>query len=217
MHSPEATVQLVIAKSERLIQYLNTLPPEAWSTLSACDRWEVRDVVAHLTNQGELYADAIARSLQGEPSPPGGRSAPSSVNAASDADRIAQRTMARRAQLGDQVLGAFCTTNDQLNRLLASLGPQDWEKPLSYVSLGIAPLTAESLPVMVDLIFGPFLAPPSWLFHPGPRLPAPLCYRWVLTGVGACEHDMVVAGDTVWVEPAGTASATVTFRCDTET
>jgi uncharacterized protein (TIGR03083 family) len=63
MASPEETVQLVIAESERLIQYLTTLPPEAWSKPSACDRWEVRDVAAHLAGQGEFYAEAIVRSL----------------------------------------------------------------------------------------------------------------------------------------------------------
>ena len=188
MDSPEDTVKLLIAESDRLIQYLTTLPPEAWRTPSACTRWEVRDVVAHLANQGEFYADAITRSLQGDPSPPGGRPAPGSVNAAADAERIAQRTIAKREQLDDQVLDAFRTTNDQLNRLLASLGSEDWEKPLYYVSLGIAPmrfrpairlgelvihgwdirsrlapdapLTAESLPVLVDIILGPLLAPP---------------------------------------------------------
>jgi uncharacterized protein (TIGR03083 family) len=245
MDTPADTVKLLIAESDRLIQYLTTLPPEAWRTPSACTRWEVRDVVAHLANQGEFYADAIRRSLQGDPSPPGGRPAPGSVNAAADAERIAQRTIAKRKELGDQVLDAFRTTNDRLNRLLASLGPEDWEKPLYYVSLGIAPmrfrpairlgelvlhgwdirsrlapdapLTAESLPVLVDLVFGPLLAPPSWLFVPGPQLPAPLRYRWALTGVGTREQDIVIDGERVRVEPAGTAAATVTFHGDMET
>ena len=245
MDTPADTVKLLITESDRLIQYLTTLPPEAWRTPSACTRWEVRDVVAHLANQGEFYADAIRRSLQGDPSPPGGRPAPGSVNAAADAERIAQRTIAKRKELGDQVLDAFRTTNDQLNRLLASLGPGDWEKPLYYVSLGIAPmrfrpairlgelvlhgwdirsrlapdapLTAESLPVLVDLVFGPLLAPPSWLFVPGPQLPAPLRYRWALTGVSAREQDIVIDGERVWVEPAGTAAATVIFHGDMET
>jgi uncharacterized protein (TIGR03083 family) len=245
MDAPEDTVQLVMAESERLIRYLTTMPPEAWRAPSACARWEVRDVVAHLAGQGEFYADAMTRSLQGDPSPPGGRPAPGSVNAASDAERGAQRAIARREQLGDQVLNAFRTTNDRLNRLLISLGPQDWEKPLYYVSLGIAPmrfrpairllelvthswdirsrlvadahLTEESLPVIVDIIVGPLLAPPSWLFVPGPRLPVPLRYRWVLTGVGACEQDIVIEGDRVQGEPAGTAAADVTLRSDAET
>ncbi len=76
MDSPEETVQLIIAESERLTQYLNALPPEAWRTPSACKRWEVRDVVAHLAAQAEFYVEVISRSLQGDISTPEGRAAP---------------------------------------------------------------------------------------------------------------------------------------------
>jgi hypothetical protein len=67
MDAPEAIVKLLIAESDRLIQYLTTLPPAARRTPSACTRWEVWDVVAHLANQREFYADAITRSLPGAP------------------------------------------------------------------------------------------------------------------------------------------------------
>jgi uncharacterized protein (TIGR03083 family) len=96
MGSPEETVKLVIAESERLIQYLNTLSPEAWSKPSACDRWEVRDVVTHLAGQGQFYADMIARSLQGDASTPEGLPAAGSATAASFAEGAAQRVIARR-------------------------------------------------------------------------------------------------------------------------
>jgi uncharacterized protein (TIGR03083 family) len=219
---------MVMAESERLIQYLATLSPEAWRTPSACVRWEVRDVVAPLVHQGEFYADAVMRSVQGDPSPPSGRPAPGSVHAAADAERIAQRTITRRQELGDQVLDAFRTTNDRLKRLLTSLGPQDWEKPLYSVSLGIAPmrfrpaiwlsalvlhgwdirsrllpdapLTAESLSVLVDLIVGPLLAPPSWLCVPGPGCPCPM---------RRCSHGAVfwsaMRGMASWRKPCMTA------------
>jgi uncharacterized protein (TIGR03083 family) len=242
MDSPEETVQLVIAESERLIQYLNTLSPEAWRTPSACDRWEVRDVVAHLAGQGQFYADMIAQSLQGDASTPEGRPAPGTANAASFAEGGAQRAIARREQLGDQVLAELHKTNDHLNHLLASLGPQDWAKPHYFNSLGIAPLrfrpdlrlfelalhgwdirsrlepdahlSAESIPVVLGLVLGPLT---NWIFRPGPRLPAPIRYRFALTGAGARNTDIVVAGDAASVEPAGTATANVTCRCDTET
>ena len=242
MDSPEDTVQLVIAESARLLQYLHTLPPAAWRTPSACDRWEVRDVVAHLAAQGQFYADMITRSLQGDTSTPEGRPAPGTVNAASFAAGGAQRAIARREQLGDQILAEFHKTNDQLNHLLASLGPQDWEKPHYFNSLGIAPLrfrpdlrlfelalhgwdirsrlepdahlAPESLPVALGLVCGPLT---NWIFRPGPRLSAPIRYRFALTGAGARNTDIVVAGDTASVEPAGTATATVTCRCDTAT
>jgi uncharacterized protein (TIGR03083 family) len=242
MDSPEERVKIVIAESECLKQYLNTLPPEAWTKPSACDRWEVRDVVAHLAGQGQFYADMITRSLQGDASTPEGRPAPGTANAASFAEGGAQRAIARREQLGDQLLAEFHETNDQLNHLLASLGPQDWEKPHYFNSLGIAPLrfrpdlrifelalhgwdirsrlepdahlSAESVPVVLGLVLGPLT---NWIFRPGPKLPAPIRYRFALTGAGARNTDIVVAGDTAHIEPVGTAAAHVTCRCDTET
>jgi uncharacterized protein (TIGR03083 family) len=242
MDAAEDTVQLVIAESERLTQYLTTLPPEAWSTPSACNRWEVRDVVAHLAGQAENYAAWIVRSLQGDASTPVGLPAAGSATAASFAEAAAQRVIARREQLGDQVLSTFITTNAQLNDRLTSLSPQDWEKPHFFNSLGIAPLRlrpalrlselvlhgwdirsrleanvhlpAESLPVLLGLVCGPFT---RWLFRPGPRLPVPIRYRFALTGAGARETDIVVEGDTASIEPTGAAAATVTCRCDTET
>ena len=56
-----------------------------------------------------------------------------------------------------------------------------------------------------------------WRFRPAPRLPTPRRYRWVLTGAGASEHDMVITGDTVRVEAAGPAAAHGTFQGATET
>jgi uncharacterized protein (TIGR03083 family) len=241
VNSPEETVKLIMAESERLTQYLNTLPPAAWSTPSACDRWEVRDVVAHLAGGAELYTDVISRSVQGDASPPAGRQASGPANAASAAAGNAQRVLARRERLGDQVLANFLTANAQLNHLLASLGPEDWEKP-HYTALGSAPLrhrpadrllelvvhgwdirsrlepdthlSDESVPVLVEVILGRVF---RWLFHPGPRLPTPIRYRVILTGTDATEHDIVVTGDQAQVEPAGTAVAHVLLRCDTET
>jgi uncharacterized protein (TIGR03083 family) len=241
MDSAEETVKILIAESERLKQYLTSLPPEAWSKPSACGRWEVRDVVAHLAGGAEFCTDVISRGLQGDVSPPAGRPAPGSANAASSAEGNAQRVIARRERLGDQVLANFLTANDQLNHLLASLSPQDWAKP-HYSALGITPLrhrpadrllelavhgwdirsrlepdahlSDESLPIVLGVILGPVI---RWLFHPGPKLPAPIRYRVALTGGGASEHDMVVDGEQARVEPAGTAVANVSFRCDTET
>src|SRR4030095_13043670 len=59
MDAPEERVRLVLAESERLKQYLHSLPPEAWRKPSACDRWEGRDVVAHLALGAEIYAERL--------------------------------------------------------------------------------------------------------------------------------------------------------------
>lgn len=242
MDSPEERVKIAIAESEQLKQYLSSIPPEAWNKPSACNRWEVRDVVAHLAWVAESYAERIYQSLQGDSSPPGGQPAPGSGNAASFAEGNAQRAISRRERLGDQVFSDFNQTKDQLNQLLATLGPQDWDKPHYYASLGIAPmrfrpdlwiselamhgwdirsrlepdahLSDDSLPVLMDVAPGQLT---RFIFSPRPRLPAPIRYRFELTGAGASDSDIVVEGDKASMEPAGTGKADVIFHCDTET
>ena len=243
MDLAEGRVKIAVAESGRLQQYLSSLPPEAWSELSACDRWEVRDVVAHLAGTAESYTERIHESLQEDSSTPHGQPAPGPVSAASFSEGNAQRAISRRERLGDQVFSEFIKTNDQLNQLMATLGPQDWDKPHYYFSLGTdepvmyhldlriselamhgwdirsrlepeAHLSDESLPVFMAMVPGQLT---RWVFRPGPRLPVPIRYRWKLTGPGASNSDIVVDGDKASMEPAETSKADVTFHCDTET
>ena len=241
MDAPEDTVQLIITESERLTQYLTTLPPAAWRTPSACERWEVRDVVAHLALETEMYTDVITRSVQGDASPPAGRPWSGPTTAAAFAEDTAQRALARRETLGDHVLAHFLITNAQLNHLLSRLGPADWDKP-HYTPLGSAPLrhipadwlvelvvhgwdirsrleadahlSEASVPVVVEVSLGRAC---RWRFQPGPRLPTPIRYHVALTGGDPTAYDIVVAGDQATVEPAGTAVAHVRLWCDPET
>ena len=78
--TPESRVDLVRRESEQLKQYLEALPPEAWIQPSACDRWQVSDVVAHLIGGAELYAGMISRGLQGESSAAGGNAPPQALS-----------------------------------------------------------------------------------------------------------------------------------------
>jgi hypothetical protein len=155
---------------------------------------------------------------------------------------MAQTTLSRRESLGDQVLSTFDATNAQLNLLHAGLGPQDWEKPCYHGATAfVAPvrtfldlrmfelalhgwdirsslepeahLSDASLPVLMGLI-PQFI---GWLFWAGSRLPSPIRYRFHLTGPGASTSDIIVAGDTVRMEPVRADTAHVTFHCDTET
>jgi len=237
MDSPEERVKIATAESERVKEYLSSLPPEAWNKPSACDRWEVRDVVAHLAWVAEGYTERIHQSLT-----PEGQPAAGPVSAASFAEGNAQRAISRRERLGDQVFSDFIQANDRLNQLMATLGPQDWDKPHYYASIGTEPmrlrpdlwiselamhgwdirsrfapeahLSGESLPVFMDMLP---LQVTRFFFSPGGRLPAPIRYRWELAGAGARNSDILVEGDKASMEPAETGKADVTFHCDTET
>ena len=55
MSTQAELIKVVQTESERLQQYLAALPADAWTKPSACARWEVRDVVAHLITIPNLY------------------------------------------------------------------------------------------------------------------------------------------------------------------
>ena len=236
MDSPEERVKIAMAESDRLKEYLGSLSPGAWSKPSACESWEVRDVIAHLAWIAESYTERIYQSLQEGSSLPEGQPAKTPFS-----EDNAQRAVSRRERLGDQVFSDFSRTANELNQLLTTLRPRDWDKPHYYASLGIAPmrlrpdlwiselsmhgwdirsrlepeahLSDESLPVLTDMVRDQLT---KWILSPGPRLPEPIRYRWELTGAGATNMDILVEGDKVSVEPAGTGKANVTFRCGTE-
>jgi uncharacterized protein (TIGR03083 family) len=240
METPKTRVQLLQVESERLGQYLHSLPPDAWSRPSACHRWAVRDVVGHLIMGAELYSSVVSRGLQKDVSPLEGFPEAGTVNAASASAFIDQLSVARRENLGDHVLSTFNATSDQLNQLLAGLGPHEWETPCyhpagllavrTFVDLRLtelvmhgwdirsrlepeAPLLPASLPAFLDVL----AVVVGWAFWPGTRYATPVRYRFEMTGTVPTRRDIVVAGDQARMEPVGAALANVTCHCATET
>ena len=55
MDAPQERVKIAVAESVWLKAYLGSLPSEPWNPPNACDRWAVRDVVAHLAWVAESY------------------------------------------------------------------------------------------------------------------------------------------------------------------
>jgi uncharacterized protein (TIGR03083 family) len=129
MYNFAGRLRLLQAESERIKQYFHSLPPDALRQPSACTQWQVQDVIAHLIGVAETYAGNLSRGLQGDTAPPAGRRPAGQNNAASSAEGIAQRSIAARQALGDQLLAAFDAANDHLNRLLEGLSPQQRETP----------------------------------------------------------------------------------------
>ena len=223
-------VRLIRDQSQRLVEYLVALSPEALSQSSACADWTVADVVGHLTWAGEGFADAISRGIQGDLSPRPPEGFPTEGSGVSRTEYIAQSGIAHRKKLGDGLILAFNASSDRLNQVLASLRPEDFQKSCNFMTnerpvealvttrvqelaihdwdiranLDPAPhLYPESLPVLLERV-PTFVA---WAFRPAASLAAPLRYRFQLTGTIAGGRDVVVEGDRVRVEPAPEASA----------
>ena len=140
------------------------------------------------------------------------------------------------------MLSNFIKNNDQLIQVMATLGPQDWDRPHYYASIGTEPLryrpdlwiselamhgwdirsrlesdahlSNESLPVVLDVVPGQLI---RFIFSPHTSLLAPVRYRCELTGAGARDYDIVVEGEKAVMRSAEAGEADVVFQCDTET
>jgi len=238
-------IKLLESESERIKQYFHALSPEALRQPSACTQWQVQDVVAHLIGVAETYASSVSRGLQGDTAPLPGRLPAGQGTAALAATGIAQRSIAARESLGDQLLSAFDATNDRLNGLLAALRPQERTilcyhpggmvaaqhfidlrlKELAVhewdVRAGLEPeahLSAASLPAILTTISAAIASGSlRWAFWTGPTLSTPVRYRFVVSGQGPSKSDIVVDGAMLRMADAGGTTANVTWHCDTET
>jgi uncharacterized protein (TIGR03083 family) len=238
MDTLEHRIELCQAAAEQLTQYLQTLPAEAWCHPSACEAWEVRDVVAHLTLGAELYATVLSRGLQGDSAPLEGFPPSGAPNRAAF---VAERSIAYRASVGEQLLATFTARHDHLQRLMGSLSPQAWETPCHHPFVGLLPahwlltarlmelamhawdiwslrdparpLFAESVPLFLARLPG-IVARNA---RSDTQLRAPFRYRFAVTGAVPSQHDIVLEGNTVRMEPAGTTATDVRCQCDMET
>ena len=128
MASPEQRVELVKSESLRIQQYLTVLSAEDMARPSACDAWEVRDVVAHLTGGVDLFAANISRGVQGDSTPPEGFPPASVSSLMARMEAGAQRAISLRESTGDQLLTTFAARCEDLTQLLEGLAARDWEK-----------------------------------------------------------------------------------------
>ena len=241
MASPEQRVDLVKSQSQRIQTYLGVLSDQDMAQLSACDAWEVRDVVAHLTSAVDMYSVNISRGVRGDSTPPDGFP-PASVSALlARLESGAQRAISLRESTGDQLLTTFAAQCEHFTQILQSVDAKDWRKLCyhpakvisvsTYVDLRLAELavhewdirskldasaqvSSECLPAVMDLMPA-FVV--GTLFRPGNKQSASGRFRIDLTGVVSGSHDIVVENGDSYMEAAGNEPASVTLRCDVET
>src|SRR5215510_6539912 len=238
-------VKVLQSESERIKQYLHALPLEALSKPSACTQWQVQDVIAHLIGVAETYASSVSRGLQGDTGPLPGRLPAGQATAALSAESIAQRSIAARQTLGDQLLATFDAANDRLNSLLAGLKPEQRNIPCyhpggivkaqNFMDLRLKELAVHEWDIRAALEPEAHVSPASipaimttisesiasgslrWAFWSGPYLTTPVRYHFVVTGLGPSKSDVIVEGNTLRMEDAEDTQARVTVHCSTET
>ena len=247
MEAPEHLVKIIQTEAEQLAESLQTLPPEAWSTPSACTLWEVGDVVAHLVFVAEFYADVIARGVRGDVSPPARFPGIDLADRSSFDTYIGQTALVYRKRLGAQLLPTFRARFAALHHLMASLRPPDWEQPCwRFRWFGHPPaqyflvmtiqelvihgwdlraglealprLSGACLPILVERAMQRFHNIPQLArFRLSTTQPAPVRYRFEVRGEVPGTYDFVVKEAQVHLEPAGSTAANTTFHCETDT
>jgi uncharacterized protein (TIGR03083 family) len=232
-------------ETERITTYLTDLPAESWTQPTACDAWQVQDVVAHLVGVAEFYAGNVTRGLQGDTAPPAGRPPAGSITAAMSAEGVAMRAIAERQKLGDRLLEQFRAANAHLIDVLGALRPEartilcyhpgGMTQAQQFIDLRLkelavhewdirsrlepsASLSAACLPAIIRLIDGSVASGSlRWGFRPGEPQAEPVRYRFEVTEPVSYQIDMIVTDDAVQQEVKTDAPADVLFRCDTET
>ena len=241
MITPEDRLSILKAENRRVEEYLRDLPGERWSLPSTCAEWTVADVVAHLTSVNRNYSRWITDSLSLDDAEP--ENLPERGNSRVDPTGGAQRAVALRQELGDQLLPEYVRANRAMEQALDAVGPDGWDR-LCYRSTGAEPiknivdtfivdvgvhrwdiiypfdksvrLSEEGLPVMVER----YSQRPRWweIELPEDHPELPVRFRIQATDVDASGTDFVVESESnKYMEVSDDRPANVSFRCDAET
>ena len=129
MASDRVKESIAAAKAQysRLESKLGGMSVEELSAPSACDRWEVRDVVAHLAFVVMFQRNMTVRGLQGDAEAPEGARRPGAADVPAE-ERIAQGAIRMREKLGDGLLEKLHENYQGGFELVDSLTPDDYDK-----------------------------------------------------------------------------------------
>ena len=236
----QTRTRLARFEAERLAAYLGTLSDAGWEHPTACDLWQVGDVVGHLVWIGEFYVTFITRALAGDVTPPPGSPRDERYAGLPPEDFYDLTAREYRDFLGNQILPTFVRRFEALSQALESLTPDDYEKPCFYHSgnrpvwtladltvqeLAVhawdiqshaepgIPLSPESQPVLLDRV----VQRPQPAVSLAQTAGSPATLRFQLSGAVSRAYDFTLTQDATGIEPAGDAPAAATLSCDTET
>ena len=234
-------VQLVKEDSARIGVYLKSLPAGAWATQSACDAWQVQDVVAHLMGAVGRFGPNIVRGAGGDGSAPEGMPPAGVGDMAARLRANAQVAVDYRESLGSEILSTYRSEMARFDEFLSGLTDADKDKPCyhaagtisveTYLNLRLTELivhewdirsrleaapvmSEESLPSIMEM-FPVFVV--GRLFDPGVNMASSARFRFELTGAVAGSYDIVAGGgQKAIMESASDKRPDAIFGCDTQ-
>ena len=233
-----STIELVGAEATSLGQFLSSLSAGDWERESACAEWQVRDVITHLTQAADTWADALHRAMRGDANPPPGGQTLQPGERGSEA--TAQRAIDQRqaTATSEALLDSYNQGYRKLQQQLEEVRDEDWEKPCfhrrgvltvhEYVARRVQELAIHGWDVRSAF-------DPDYQLSPGAAtLLSDVTHRWLRTSFAPLEgsdnsarfrfdisnpvtrrEDVVIGSDGFEIEPVGEATPDVTFRLDT--
>ena len=229
-------IQLVRALSNEMAAFLRTLPDEVWRDAeqfaSACERWTMADVVAHVIDGANDYTLSVRRALTGSIAPPLGH------RTLSTDERTAQ-VVALRTAFDEDLFPEFKASCLRLNRLFVELTPEQHGLPVWHpagalrvsqlIELRVVELAVHAWDVRYGIDRSAGLSPVAipflkgflgrWLeyaFRRPEGLETPIRFRYLLSDADAEGWDLAVTGDGFSLCPRDSEVADVTFTCDTD-
>ena len=235
--SVQQNIQIVRALSNDLAGFLYTLPEDVWRDAdvyaSACDRWNMADVVTHLIDVAITFTMSIERAVSGSASPPMGN------RSLTPEERI-QSVVSLRDAYGEDLFPEFNTACLRLNRLIVGLEPDQYQLPAWHpfrvmtverlIELRAMELAVHGWDVRygidrsaaINPVAVPFLKGwvHRWLragFRPRLRTAPAVRLRFVLTDAGDEAYDLTVRADDFSLDAArrdGSPDADATLELD---
>ena len=241
MDLTETRVKLIHSEAERLGRFFDSLAKDDWNRNSACDLWQIGDVIAHLVWVAEFYLDTVSRGIRGDATAPEGRPPAEALKAPSFDEYLAQAAITRREALGELLLRTFHARYDELNQMMADIKPHDWEKPCAFwrsrtipaesftylavqelaihgwdIRSKIEPASSVSAECVPDLLERIPLRPVPWLseFVTSSLEATTIRYRFELIGVSPGRYDIVVENKRAQMMSAEDTPADVICSCE---
>lgn len=240
----QTRTSLARLEAERLASYLGSLSPEGWNHSTACELWQVGDMLGHLVWIGEFYVQFVSRALEGDITPPPGSPRDARYGGIPPEEFYDLTARQYRQDLGHELLPAFVRHFEELNALLESLSPDDYGKPCFYHS-GNRPLwtladltvqelavhawdiqsetepgtllSPESQPVLLDRVVQRPQPALNLAQTPAQTVEVPATLRFNLSGSVDRSYDIILSSGGTAIELAGSSPAEVNLACDTET
>jgi uncharacterized protein (TIGR03083 family) len=215
-------VAALAAENALLLDFLRKLSPEDWARPSACDRWSIADVVAHLTIAANL--DRLPEALGGTPVGQPARPTEDEFR-----ENLGTGPIVLRKQLSADLLSTFEGKWARFIDTLSRLAPEEWnllagprvdiritEHAMhSWDTRSRFDTQATFLPTSLRALCDKAAPAVHRAFRPDPSRARPIRYRFIVGAPHTVSHDLILSAEGGRYQAPPEGEADVSFEADT--